>query len=191
MPKPIDKRGDQVPFLIVLILSPKAYAIFDFIGTQVKKGAELGSYADSVKSLSDELNSNSDLDIGLRNIRDRSSRLSAELKNMNDISDSSKNILRGPDWSKNRLDENIRATSDYVSRFKRMVIKIAALGTEGAIALNTTETNVALNEMQKNQQALILQNEDEKLRKLENEIEEKKSWQNFVSNQKAARNRGK
>jgi hypothetical protein len=61
------------------------------------------------------------------------------------------------------------------------------LGTNGAIALNTTEANLALIQVQKNQQTLIMQNEHRNLREMEKEQEESKQWSMFSESQRKQR----
>lgn len=170
--------------ILILFFSIKAFAFLDFIGEQAKKTMEATAYADAVAELSAEISPNTELKEGAKDIRSRSDKLKSEASTLQFLSSSTKRTLEGPDWSSRRLDSNIRSTTEYVRRLKTLIARISALGTDGATALNTTETNVALNEVQKNQQALILQNEDAKLRKIEQEQEEARQWSEFSKRQR-------
>ena len=123
-----------------------------------------------------------------KEIRIRTNRLKSETKNLGYISNTTHSLLSGPDWSSKRIDKNIRATTSYIKRLKRVIARVALLGTSGAIALNTAETNVALNAVQKNQQTLMLQNQDYMLRSLEREKESANQWSSFINSQREIRN---
>ncbi len=174
-------------FIVTVLFSVPSYGFLDFLGEQAKKAAETAAYADAVAELAGELSPDSEVSAGAKDIQKRSDRLRSESSNLYYLSQSTKNVLSGPNWSSKRLESNIRNTTDYVRRVKRLIARIAILGTDGATALNTTETNVALNEVQKNQQAMLLQNEDAKLRQLEKEQEEGKQWEEFSDRQRRQR----
>lgn len=176
-------------FVVIIFFSSNSLAFLDFIGEQAKKAVEAAAYADAVAELSGELSPDNDVKDGARDIQKRAETIRSDSANLRYLSRSTKSVLNGPDWSSCRLETNIRATTDYVRRIKRLFGRIAILGTNGAIALNTTETNVALNEVQKNQQVLIMQNEDYKLRQIEKEHEEAQQWTNFSDRQRKIRRR--
>lgn len=175
-----------IPLLAFLIPTP-SQAFLDFVGEQSKKAMEAAAYADAVTELATEISPNSELIEGAKDLNQRAEKLRSEASELRYLSRATKNVLSGPDWSSKRLETNIRATTDYMRRMKRLIARIALLGTDGATALNTTETNVALNEVQKNQQALLLQNEEAKIREIEREQEEKKEWSEFSKAQRKHR----
>lgn len=175
-------------FVIVFLFSSTSFAFLDFLGEQAKKATEVAAYADAVSELSQELAPDEDIKTGAKDIQRRSEAVRKESANLRYVSRSTQSVLNGPDWSSRRLESNIRSTTDYIRRFKRLIGHIAILGNEGAIALNTTETNVALNEVQRNQQTLILQNEDARLRQLEKESEDSRQWAEFSDRQRRIRN---
>lgn len=175
-------------FIVIFLFSSESFAFLDFIGQEAKKATEAAAYADAVVDLASELSPDDELKSGASDIKKRTSAVRAESSQLRYVSNTTRSVVNGPDWSSKRLDSNIRSTTEYVRRVKRLVGRIAILGTDGAIALNTTETNVALNEVQKNQQAIILQNEDEKLREVEREQEEAHSWAQFSDRQRKLRN---
>jgi hypothetical protein len=174
--------------LIIIFLVPvRSFAFLDFLGDQTKKAIEAAAYADALGELMFEVVPDEESKKGANDIRARSDKLRSEASSLRYLSQSTKSVLNGPDWSSNRLESNIRATSDYVRRLRKTILRIAALGTDGSTALNTAETNVALNEVQKNQQTMILQNEDAKIRQLEKEHEEAKQWDGFSQRQRKIR----
>jgi hypothetical protein len=171
----------------ILFYPAVGFAFLDFIGDQAKKAVEVAAYTDAVVDLSGEIATDDDVKVGAQDIRRRSEAMRATSSNLRYVSRSTRSVLNGPDWSSRRLETNIRSTTDYIRRVKRLVARAALLGTDGVTAFNTTETNVALNEIQKNQQTLILQNEDAKLREIERESEDRKQWAEFSDRQRRIR----
>jgi hypothetical protein len=168
-------------------VSTPTWAFLDFIGQQAKAAAESAAYADAVTDLVSEVSPDEELKAGARDISDRAQRLRSEASRLKYLSESTKNVLSGPDWSSKRLETNIRSTTEYVRRLKRLIAQITVLGTNGAIALNTTEANMALIQVQKNQQTIIMQNEHRNLREMEKEQEESKQWSMFSESQRKQR----
>lgn len=175
-------------FCLVFLFALPSYGFLDFIGEQTKKAVELTAYVDAVAELTSEISPDQDLENAAKNIQKRADALRSETSNLRYLSQSTQNLLKGPDWSSRRLETNIRSTTDYIRRFKNLIFRAAALGTDGAIALNTTETNIALNEVQKNQQTLIMQNAESQIRDMEREHEEAKQWSAFSLKQRQVRN---
>ncbi len=175
-------------FVVVFLFSVPSHAFLDFLGEQAKKAVEVAAYVDAAGELAAEVAPDKDLENGAKDIQRRADILRSDSSNVRYLSRSTQAVLKGPDWSSKRLETNIRATTDYIRRLKRLLIRAAALGTDGAIALNTTETNVALNEVQKNQQAMIIQNADAQLRDMEKEQEEARQWSAFSAQQRKLRN---
>lgn len=177
-----------MPVLFIVLLFPiSTLAFLDFVGDQTKKAIEVAAYADAVTDLVEEINPDSELQAGSRDIQKRSDRLRNSLHEVGSFTRATQSVLEGPDWSSERLETNIRATTNYIRRLKRLLLRVAALGTDGVIALNTTETNVALNEIQKNQQALIMQNASLQIHEMEKEQEDRKQWAQFSDQQKKLR----
>lgn len=174
-------------FVLIFFWAVPSYGFLDFVGDQTKKAIEVATYVDAAAELAAEISPDKDLEQGAKDVRKRSEAIRQSSSNLRYLSRTSENVLQGPDWSSRRLETNIRNTTDYVRRLNRLLARVVALGNDGVIALNTTETNVALNEMQKNQQAMILQNQDYQLRLLEREQEEAEQWQIFAENQRTIR----
>lgn len=183
------KKTKWVLFLGTIHLSLPCFAFLDFIGNQAKQTIEVAAYTDAAVDLALELTPDDDIKEGAQDIKKRSEIIRRRSSEVVSLGTSVKGIMEGPDWTSKRLDTNIRATSNYVKRFKRILLRAAALGSQGTTALNTAETNAALNEVQKNQQAMILQNEDTKLRDLERDYEDAKQWDQFSKNQRRLRSR--
>lgn len=174
--------------VIILLFSLNSFAFLDFIGDQTKKAMEVGVYIDSASELVSEMIPDEDLETGAKDIQKRTNKLRSESGNINYLTRSTQTLLKGPEWSSKRIDTNMRSTTDYIRKLKRLIARAAALGNDGVVALNTTETNIALNEVQKNQQALIMQNSDSQLRLIEREHEEAQQWSNFSEQQRKLRN---
>ena len=177
-----------ITYGLILFDSTPSYAFLDFVGEQTKKIAEVSAYMDAATELSSEVLPDKDLEAGAKDIQRRSEAIRNETSRLKYLSHTTQNVLNGPDWSSKRIENNIRSTTEYVKRLKQLIAKAMVLGNEGAIALNTTETNVALNEIQKNQQTLILQNSEAELRKMEKEHEEARQWSMFTESQRKIRN---
>ncbi len=191
MPVTVSKGSHQVPLLFLALIIPfKSFAFLDFLGEQAKKGAEAAAYVDAVSELIDEVSPTSEISDGANDLNRRAEYLRREASSLKYVSRTSKEVLLGPQWTSKRLETNIRNTTDYARKLKRLIARIAILGTDGATALNTTETNVALNDVQKNQQVLIMQNEARDLREMEKEQELAKSWADFSDNQRKLRQGG-
>lgn len=177
-----------MPLLLLIVLIPiRSLAFLDFIGEQAKKAVEVAAYVDAVNDLMGEVSPSSELSENANDLNLRAEALRREASSLNYISRTTKDTLNGPNWTSKRLDHNIRATTEYIKRVKRLLSRIVLLGTDGATALSATETNAALNEVQKNQQVLIMQNEEMKLREISKEQENAKSWSDFSLNQKNIR----
>jgi hypothetical protein len=173
--------------VIIILIPIQCFAFLDFIGEKAAKFAETAVYTDAVAEMLGEVTNDSGIQDGAKEIRRMSQQIKRDMGELQSIGASTKSILEGPDWSSKRLDANIRSTTDYIRRVKRLLSRITFLGAEGATAFNTAETNFALNEIQKNQQAMILQLEDQKLRNLERETQENKRWNSFTQKQRAYR----
>ena len=176
-------------FILILFIPIQTFAFLDFVGDQAKQAIETAAYIDAAAELSNEIVPDKELQEGAKQIRKRAETLRSQASDVRSISETTRSVLNGPDWSSKRLDTNIRATTDYIRRLKRLIARVVGLGLAGTIALNTTETNIALTEVQKNQQALILQNEDRNLRDMEREREEAHQWAQFSEQQRARRQR--
>lgn len=176
-------------FICVILFSVQCFAFLDFIGEEAKKAIEIAAFVDAATELAMEMSPDSDLENGAKDIRTRAEKVRSEATHLKYLSRSTQNILKGPDWSSRRLETNIKATTDYIRRLKMLLVRAAGLGTAGTIALNTAETNVALNEVQKNQQTMIMQNADFQLRQIEKEQEEARQWSEFSERQRSERNK--
>jgi hypothetical protein len=170
--------------LILILIPLHSYAFLDFLGGQAAKIAEAMAYTDAVSEVLSEVSNDKTMKEGSDDLKRRTQALNQELLNIEGVSYETKSIFSGPAWSSKRLDANIRSTTDYVRRVKRLLAHVALLGTQGATAFNTAETNMALNEVQKNQQAMILQTEDQRMRNLEKESRETKIWNDFSIKQR-------
>lgn len=86
--------------------------------------------------------------------------------------------------------DNIRSTTSYVNRLKRVILRISALGLDGATAINTFETNTSLVEVIKNQQRSLLLQQQREVAKAKQIEEDKGNWNNFVKRERSVRSKG-
>lgn len=174
----------------ILCLSQNSYAILDFLASQAKDTAQAVAFADAASDLIREVSPNDELKQKSSELGERAEKIASVSRELNYIDGSMNDMIHGPQWTSRRVDENIRTTSDYVRRLKHLIAEATVLGTQGSIALNTTETNLALNEVQRNQQTMILQNEDQRLSSAEKDVRDRKEWNDFLLNQKKIRSEG-
>ncbi len=167
--------------------SSYANAQLDFLLEKSVDIAKTAAIADSAADLIGELDPESELKVGLESVRNTQDNLAADAASARYLSAETRSLLMGPRWSQNRLENNIRQTTSYVRRAKRMLVLLAALGPEGVSASAGIETAASLNEIQKNQQVMILQNSQLLNRQLSKEVEEANVWTRFVDKQRAQR----
>ena len=178
---------DVMATALILVWSCSGYAFLDFIAKKAEDVAQAAVYADAVSQLLEEIDDKNDASTELNYLRSELDKIRHETNEVSYVGTDIQRLLKGPDITSQRLDQNIRSTTDYIRRSKRMLLRSMALGTQGATALNTMETNVALNEIQKNQQIQILQIEEQKLAQAQKEHEENKNWGEFISKERAMR----
>lgn len=161
-----------------------SHAFLDFLGKKADDALSVATYADSVGDLLNEFDGTTSAVSESRQLSEKLHSIANTSNEIRDIGESSRILLRGPNWTSERLDENIRSTTDFIRRAKNTLLRIKALGPQGITAVNTFQTNMALNEIQKNQQLLIYQNEKRNLSEAQKEIEQKVKWMEFMNAQK-------
>jgi hypothetical protein len=70
--------------------------------------------------------------------------------------------------------ENINSLTRYIQRLKALMVALGALGTQGAIAVNTADTNRHLFEIQKNQQTQLLMLAESQVQEAERSVDREK-----------------
>lgn len=174
-------------FIILVLLPFQSFAFLDFMGDQAKKAVEVATVIESVGSIVDDVTPNDEIKSKNEEIQNRAHEIRRKSNQVNSLNREAEYIFKNPQFGSNRIDDNIRTTSNYVRRLKQMIMKMILLGTDGATTLNTIESNMALNEIQKNQQVLILQNEERKVFEAESTIREKDEWNRFFETQRNIR----
>ena len=174
-------------FSFSIVVPETSFAILDFVGQAAKDAAKSAAYVDAVGELANELTDSSEVSEGARALNERMTKIKTETQNVYFVSTEFKSLLEGPDWSSRQLDQNIRYTSRYVSRLKKLLVTLGMVGTDVATAMNTAETNGALKEVLKNQQAQLLMQKEDKVERMESEMNEKKTWDEFISNERSTR----
>jgi hypothetical protein len=169
---------------LMVIFSPSAFAILDFLAEEGKEATELVAYSAALTDLILEIDPNSEAGEYSRDLSSRINTVQGELATVRGINQSTKSLLSGPDLSSKRVLDNVKSLTMYLRRLKTLLATLGALGTEGAIAVNTAETNRHLSEMQKNQQTQMLLLADSQLKQVERDIAERKKWNNFFAKER-------
>ncbi len=173
-------------FLIVIFFSvSRADAMLNFLADQAKDSAKAAAYLDSARDLVNEIDESSSLASATQNLLVREKKLRTEFERGSQVGVEGSALFTPHDWTSKRLDENLRYTSRFVKRAKRLLVSTGLLGVEVATALNTAETNAALNEVIKNQQADLLLRHEERIKAEERRAE----WQNFIEQERMVRRR--
>ncbi len=176
--------------LATLFWSPSSLAVLDFIGETAKDTAKAAAYADAVSELANELEDSSEISEAAKSLSERMKALKTTTSEVYYISSEFRSLLDGPDWSSQQLDQNIRYTSRYINRLKRLLVSLGLVGTDVATAMNTAETNGALKEVLRNQQAQLLLQKEDKVDRAEADLNRKKEWDEFIQREQKIR-RGK
>ena len=168
-----------------------AWAIYDSIVEVGKELNEIAAVAEVVGELADEVGGdNAELSQQLSSVERESASLERGLNEIDYMGGEADSVLRGPNLASGRLSSNIRRLSDYTRKVKSLVTKFTLLGEKGATVVNGVETNISLNEIQKNQQTLSAQQERlailAKQEMLEKKREERK-WRQFALEQRRLR----
>ena len=174
--------------IAMFFLSRPSHAFLDFIGEKADDAVKSAVYVDAVAELTNELDENSPINERAQDLRRRTQRLKGEVSDVYYAADDFRSLLDGPDWSSASLEQNIRYTSRYIRRAKRLLVRLGLVGTDVATAMNTAETNSALNEMLKNQQTQILLQKEERIDELERELKREKEWKEFIARERQRRN---
>ena len=175
---------------VVLLGSSKAFGFLDFIGEKADDAVKSAAYVDAVAELTNELDERSPINQTAQDLKRRTEQLRTQMSEVYYATDDFKSLLEGPDWSSESLEQNIRYTSRYIRRAKRLLVQLGLIGTDVATAMNTAETNSALNEMLKNQQTQILLQKEERIDQLERELRREREWKDFIGRERQKR-RGK
>lgn len=185
----IINRKYLVAFLLLFILQPRtSLAVLDFLASRAEEAAKTSMYMDAVYDLFSEVVPDSSMERVSRELRDENQKLSSEMYDLHFLGEDIKGLLDGPDVVGPRLDENLRSTTNYLRRGKRVAMQLALLGSNGLTAMNGLQTNATLLEIQKNQATLIAQNQKKEIYQARQEIKDSRDWQNFVKKQRNYRN---
>ena len=187
MPSQMMRCLRAVAVVFALSAADPAMGFLDFIGEKADDAVKSAAYVDAVAELTNELDESSPINQTAQDLKRRTERLRTQVSEVYYASDDFKSLLEGPDWSSESLEQNIRYTSRYIRRAKRLLVQLGLVGTDVATAMNTAETNSALNEMLKNQQTQILLQKEERIDHLEKELRREKEWQKFIVRERQKR----
>jgi hypothetical protein len=178
-----------ISVVFIQLLSTEAQAFLDTLAQSAKETAKAAAYTEAVSELANELDDKSPVAAAALDLARRTEKLKTDVTSVYYASEEFKSLLQGPDWSSEHLDENIRYTTRYIRRAKRLFVQLGLLGTDVATAMNTAETNSALNEMLKNQQTQILLQKEHEVDSAEKEVSKEKQWNSFIDQER--KNRGR
>jgi hypothetical protein len=170
--------------LFVTVFSWNSFAILDFLAEEGKDASELIAYSTALSDLIMELDSESSAKEHSKNLNHRIRRLDSEIKSTKSINQNATNLLEGPKLTHGRVVENINSLTRYIQRLKALMVALGALGTQGAIAINTADTNRHLFEIQKNQQTQLLMLAESQVQEAERSVAQRRKWDSFLSKEK-------
>jgi len=170
--------------VLSLILSfSLVHGFWDYVGDKAQDYAEGAAIADATADMAKTFDQSDNLIKDLEEFEKVSSKIEEKLQDTVYISEESKSLMSGVDYSSNRLSSNIRYTTSYFRRLKRLLLRFAALGSDTSTALNTMETVASLSEVQKNQQTMIMMEKQKHMLEINEKLEERKKWDNFLENE--------
>jgi hypothetical protein len=170
--------------VVIVFYSSSSFAILDFLAEEGKDASEVIAYSTALTDLIMELDSSSSAKEHSRSLNNRIRTLDAELKSVQSLNRNATNLLEGPNLTSERVVDNINSLTRFIQRLKALMVTLGALGTQGAIAVNTAETNRHLFEMQKNQQTQLLMLAESQVKEVERTVEERKKWDGFLRREK-------
>lgn len=173
--------------MMVLLFSIEASAVLDFVGDTARDSLKSVAYIKSVSELLSELDDTNSVSPFLDELRRRNDQVLSTSQVLRTSTNEFGNQPKGTDWSLERIDKSLLYTSRYIKRLKKALIDSNILGPDVATAANTAETNGALTEVLKNQQAQILIQKEESLREREERVNEELKWRNFISKERSIR----
>ncbi len=171
----------------ILLISIKSQALMDYLAKKSEDVLKTAMYADAIADLVGEITPDTELEKRAKSTRDLGLKLNQDLNNLYYIGEDTKSVLNGPDLGSESLETNIRASTNYIRKVKRLGLKVAALGTDGFTALNSLQTNDTLEQIRKNQalEIAIVQSHAQK-QIVKNAMEEAK-MRNFIAKQRSIR----
>lgn len=176
-----------VLFLSILLTVETGNSFWDTAARKAEEAAKAAAVASAISDIISQIRPDTEAEKRLKYLQRENERLSQSMKGLIYLKEDTRGFLEGPDFSSSSLEDQLRAASDYIRRGNHLMNQAMLLGAEGVSAVNGIYTNITLGEIQKNQTILISQNERSELLKVAKEIEETKSWQNFISRQKTLR----
>lgn len=171
-----------------LMVSARSEAFLDFLVDHVEKIAETSAMIDAASDLLDQVDENNSLSRSLDSVQNSTQVLESDIRELHYLPGEVSTFLNESQWVNGRLDQNIKKTSFFIRQGKNLLLKATLLGNDGVTAVNGIQTNVSLNEIQKNQQTLIAQNQQIMTMRLSEKVKEEKSWTDFINTQRAIRN---
>lgn len=180
-------------FITVLILlctlGHQSHAFYDWLAEEAKDASELAAYSSALGDLIEQIDPDSGAKEYSGEINKRIQKVQSEISSGKNLGVGVQSMLRGPDLSNKRVLDNVKSLTQYLKRLKGILATVGVLGTQGAISINTAETNRHLSEIQKNQQTQLLLLADTQIRQAEQAIEQRKKWGSFLQNERDLRSK--
>lgn len=173
---------------VTLLLSSRSNAFLDSIAESAKDLAEAAAVSGAVTEMIDEIDPDSAPVEENRRVQEDYQRIQQEINQAKYLDNESKEIMRGPNLTSKRLSANIKFTTQFIRRTKRLLTTVGLISPEVTTAVNTAQTNTQMNEVLQNQQTMILLQQQQINEQKQKELAERKSWEDFISSQRAIRN---
>jgi hypothetical protein len=149
--------------VLIVLISSKAFGFLDAIATTGKETAEAAAILGSVSSLLEETNTAAQQVKNLKELQERMEKMNSQLRDINGLSDNTKQLIKGPDYSNvNDLSTNIRYATEYIRTLRKVLLTVGILSPQAQTAINTTTTNNLLNKVVENQNQEAIEREREK-----------------------------
>lgn len=177
----------SIVILPIFFVASPAFAIVDFMSKKAEDLAKVAFYTDAIADLVSETAPNSSLEKTAKESRDRSSKIYQDAQNLYYVGEETRSLFSGPDIGGDNLEDNIRASTNYIKKVKNLSLKLAVLGTDGFTALNSLQTNQTLEQIRKNQAAEIAMAQQYNQAKAQKESIEDSKMRGFIIQQRAIR----
>jgi len=171
----------------MFILIGLCFSFFDFLAEKGEDAAETAAIASATADLVSVVGGSEEIIRAMEDIEWFASAVEDKIDESIYLSEETKRLMKGVDYSSDRLSTNIRYTTSYIRRLQSLFLRYAAFGSDFATAINTLETNVSLSEIQKNQQTMIMMERQKSLLELNEKLIEHQKSEAFIDEQRKKR----
>jgi hypothetical protein len=175
-------------FSLITINCTSSYGVLDFAAKKADDIAKSAAYSGAIIDLISSIDDDSSILDSTRNVDNEIKKLEQNISRISSDQEKASFILSGPNWKSKSLLQNVRNTTSYIHRLKR-ILSSSSTGVDAATALNTFETNVSLNDVIKNQERQILIYQQLILKDEKRQQQEHESWDKFILREEKLRSR--